>query len=118
MSAPMSRKAFCEVMAGSTIALLFQGCGGGGDSAAPAPAPSGAGCVDAIAANHGHTLVIATADLDSLTDKTYNIQGTAAHNHTVTLTVAQLRTLKAGTAVSVTSSTTAAHEHAVTTTCT
>jgi len=120
MSASMSRKRFCGALAGSTVALLFQACGGGGDSAAPAPAPAPgvAGCSDTIDANHGHILVIATADLDSLTDKVYDIQGGASHSHSVTLTVAQLRALKAGTTVTVTSSTTLAHEHGVTILCT
>lgn len=120
MTAPMTRKAFCGVLAGGTVALLVQGCGGGGDAAAPAPAPApgGAGCSDTIAANHGHTLVIATADLDSPTDKVYNIQGAAIHNHTVTLSVAQLRSLKGGTAIAVVSSTTDAHEHGVMIVCT
>lgn len=122
MSAPMTRKSFCGALAGSTVALLFQACGGGGDSAAPgpapAPAPGAAGCTDTIGGNHGHILVIATADLDSATDQVYNIQGGAPHNHTVTLTVAQLRALKAGTTVNVTSSTTELHEHSVTVLCT
>ena len=119
MTALITRKAFCGALAGSTVALLFQGCGGGGgDSPAPAPAPGGAGCSDTIAANHGHILVIATTDLDSATDKVYNIQGGATHDHSVTLTVAQLRALKARTTVNVTSSTTLAHEHGVTILCT
>lgn len=118
MDASITRKTFCGALAGSTVALLFQGCGGGGsDAPAPAPAPGAAGCSDTIAANHGHTLVVATADLDSATDKVYDIQGAAVHSHSVTLTVAQLRALKAGTTVTVTSSTTAAHEHAVTILC-
>ena len=122
MTASMTRKTFCGALAGSTVALLFQGCGGGGgDSAvqapAPAPAPAAAGCSDTIAANHGHILIIATADLDSATDKVYDIQGGAAHSHSVTLTVAQLRALKARTTVNVTSSKTLAHEHGVTILC-
>jgi hypothetical protein len=118
MTAAMTRKAFCGALAGSTVALLFQGCGGGGgDAGAPAPAPGAAECTDTIAANHGHTLVIAKVDLDSATDKVYNIQGAADHNHTVTLTVAQLRTLKAGTSLGVTTSTANAHDHSVTILC-
>lgn len=114
MTASMTRKAFCGALAGSTVVLLIQACGGGGsDAPAPAPGPGAAGCSDTIAANHGHTLVIATADLDSASDKVYNIQGAASHNHTVTLTVAQLRALKAGTTVNVTTTTTDAHQHDV-----
>jgi hypothetical protein len=130
MTLRMTRKAFCARMAGSSVVLLFQACGGGGSSApvatapppappppAPAPAPSGLTCTDAIGANHGHDLVIPAADLASLVDKVYNIQGTAIHNHTVTLTVADFIALKAGASFSAISTTTLAHEHAVSVTC-
>lgn len=126
MTAPMSRKAFVRVMGGSTIALLFQACGGGGgDSGTPAPAPVPApapaggptSCGDTIEANHGHVLTVDTADLNSATDKVYNIQGAATHNHTVTLTVAQLATLKAGLNVNVLTSTTELHQHTVSILC-
>jgi hypothetical protein len=112
MSEAMTRKAFCARLMGGSVVLWIQACGGGGDSGPTA------GCTDTIAANHGHVLTIAKTDLDSPTDKVYDIQGSAVHNHTVTLTVAQLRTLKAGTNVTVTSSTTAAHEHSVSILCT
>lgn len=117
MTAAMTRKAFCARLMGGSVVLLVQACGGGGDSG-PAAGPAAGGCTDTIAANHGHVLVVATADLDSATDKVYDIQGSAVHTHTVTLTVAQLRALKAGTNVTVTSSTTAAHEHSVSILCT
>lgn len=123
MTAPMTRKAFCARLTGASVVLLLQGCGGGGSDAAPAGAPvgahpAGAGCIDTIAGNHGHVLTIPTADLDSAVDKVYNIQGTAPHNHTVTLTVAELRSLKAGTTVTTVSSTADAHEHGVSIACT
>ena len=122
MTLPMTRKAFCARLTGVSVVLLVQACGGGGGSAigaAPAgPGSAAAGCTDTIAGNHGHVLTIATADLDSAVDKVYNIQGGATHNHTVTLTVAQLRALKAGTNVTVITSTTEAHEHSVSILCT
>ncbi len=123
MAAPMTRKAFCARLTGASVVLLFQACGGGGSDAAPAGAPAGAGpagagCTDTIAGNHGHVLTIAAADLDSAIDKVYNIQGSAPHNHTVTLTVANLRSLKAGMTVTAFSSTTDAHEHSVSILCT
>jgi hypothetical protein len=58
-------------------------------------------------------LAIPVADLSSTVDKTYDIQGSADHTHSVTFTAAQLAQLKAGTAVIVTSSTTLAHSHAI-----
>jgi hypothetical protein len=130
MHAKITRKRFLLSLFGSTAAVLLDGCGGGGSSyggtpapmPTPAPPPSSASCGasgSAIAGNHPtpHVLDFAKTDLDSTTDVTYNIQGMADHNHTVTLTVAQLATLKAGGSVMVTSTTTNSHEHVVTVTC-
>ena len=119
MSETMTRKTFCEALLSGTVILLLQGCGGGGsyDASTGSMSLPVSGCADAIADNHGHELTVARADLDSLVDKTYNVQGAATHNHTLTLTVAQLGMLKAGTAVTATTSTTEAHSHAVTVTC-
>ena len=119
MTAPMTRKAFCARLTGASVVLLIQACGGGGDSpAAPGVSPSGTGCSDTIAANHGHVLTTAAADLDSTTDKVYDIQGSADHSRSVTLTVAKLRALKAGTPVATVISITSAHQHSVSIQCT
>ena len=125
MTSPITRKVFCTRLAAGSVLLLIQACGGGGSSSsddvnplpAPGPKPAG-GCTDSIALNHGHVLTIASADLDSLTEMVYNIQGSAAHNHTVVLSVPNLRALKAGTVVTATSSTGANHDHSVSITCT
>lgn len=115
----ITRKMFLIQLASGSWALAAGGCGGGGDyAAAPAPAPAGAGCAATIAANHGHVLTIAAADLTSLVDKTYDIQGTADHTHSVTFTAAQLAQLKAGNPVSVMTTTTLAHNHAIDERCT
>ena len=50
-------------------------------------------------------------------DKVYDIQSSAVHSHSVTLTVANLRALKAGIMVNVVSSITSAHEHSVSIQC-
>ena len=122
----ISRKRFVETIAGGSALLLFHGCGGGGSSyggaPAPAPAPSPApasSCSPNIAANHPqpHALVIPASDLDLTSAKTYDIQGAADHSHTVTFSAAQLAQLKAGTMVTVTSTTTFGHEHQVSVTC-
>ena len=124
----MTRKAFLEAATG-TVFLMLQGCGGGGDGYSsspspppppppPGPPPSTCGAGDAaITGNHGHALVIARADLDSMVDRNYSIVGTATHDHSVTFTPAQLQMLKAGQTVIVTSSTTNAHNHTVTASC-
>ena len=120
----ITRKQFVGGATASYALLLLQlqGCGGGGSSysgpaAPPQPANNcGASGAD-IVGNHGHVLVIASADLDSMVDKTYNIMGSAGHNHTVTFTPAQLVQLKAHTAVTVTSTMALSHDHVVTANC-
>ena len=111
----ISRKAFLVQLAGGGWALAS--CGGGGDSP-PAPPPAGTGCVATITGNHGHVLAISAADLNSLADITYDILGSADHTHSVTFTAAQLAQLKAGNSVSVTTTTTLAHNHAISERCT
>jgi hypothetical protein len=110
-----TRKTFLLQLA-SGGGLLVIGCGGGGDST-PAQQAAGGGCSAAIAANHGHVLTIAAADLNSTTDLTYDIQGSATHNHKVTFSAAQLAQLKAGTAVTVTTFNGPGHEHSITESC-
>ena len=118
----ITRKEFCAGMAGGSVVLLLQACGGGGSSYGGTPAPAACGAT-AIAGNHGHTLTIARADLDSLVDMSYNIAGMADHPHSVTFTPAQLQQLKAGTAVVVTSTSGSSpvgmvvHTHVVTSSC-
>ena len=119
MQASLTRKEFFARMGAATAVLWLQACGGGGSSSyggAPAPAPGGVSCSDTIAANHGHVLTVASADLNSATDMVYDIHGTADHTHSVTLTVANLQALKAGTPVMVLSSITG-HQHSVAITC-
>jgi hypothetical protein len=127
----ITRKAFLGGAAYSTVVLLLQACGGGDDdnsgaapapapAPAPGPAPAPAQCGStgaAISGNHGHALTIPAADLDSATNMTYSILGTANHAHSVTFTPAQLQALKAGQGVTVQSTTNSFHDHAVTATC-
>ena len=114
----ISRKRFVEALTSGGALLLFGGCGGGGYSGGGTGMATSS-CSGNIAANHGHVLPIVVADLDSTTPKTYDIMGTAAHSHSVTLSVAQLGQLKGGAAVSVTSTPGASdnHTHAVTVSC-
>lgn len=115
----LTRKTFLVRWVGGSWLLALGGCGGGGGYSGGNPQPMGAGCsATAIVGNHGHTLAIPTADLDSTVAMTYNIQGAADHNHQVTFSPAQLAQLKAGQAVTVTSTVTLAHSHDVTEMCT
>jgi hypothetical protein len=110
----ISRKQFLAALGGGTVVLWLQACGGGDDGGDDDNLSCSA---SAITNNHGHTLSIAEADLDSSTDKSYSIMGTASHDHTVTFTVAQLGMLKNGQSVTVTSSTGSGHTHDVTASC-
>jgi hypothetical protein len=116
----VTRRNFFEGLAGGTVLLTLQACGGDSGSG---NAGFGAGCnANTVSGNHGHKLNVPTADLTLTDPKTYSIQGTADHDHTVTLTAQQLQDLKNGLSVTVTSSTTTtvafgAHAHDVTTKC-
>jgi hypothetical protein len=72
----------------------------------------------AITGNHGHALTIAATDLDSPVDRTFSIAGTADHDHTITLSVAQLQSIKAKMGATTVSSITVGHSHDVTVNCT
>jgi hypothetical protein len=119
----LTRQQFCASLAGATVTLWLQGCGGGGYSD-PGPPAAGARCGASgsdISGNHGHALTILKADLDSVTDRTFSLTpSTEGHVHSVTFTAVQLAALKAGSTVNVVSTTTAAstayggtHSHTV-----
>ena len=70
-----------------------------------------------IGNNHGHRLVVPPSDIAAGATKSYAIQGTSGHDHTVTITAAQFAALGAGGTVVVTSSDTFGHSHDVTVSC-
>lgn len=84
--------------------------------------PDGPGvCLDhgtgaAIAANHGHSIEVAVADIAAGTARVYDITGEATHSHTVALTAADFAMLAANQPVTVTSSA-SGHTHQVTIYC-
>lgn len=71
-----------------------------------------------ISANHGHAVVLTAADLAGTQQATFSIQGTSSHDHTITLSAAQLSTLAGGGSVQVSSSEDASHFHEVSVNCT
>ena len=106
-------------MGGGCLTLVLAGCGGGGGgSDGNQPRSSGACSKFLFTSNHGHALEIPAADLDSPTDKSYSVQGSATHDHPVILTAANLARLKAGLAiVVVTTGSVDAHTHDVSGSC-
>ena len=115
----LTRKLFLRQMGGGCLTLVLAGCGGGGDDDEVVKPPAVTHCNNFLfSGNHGHALEIPAADLDSLTDKSYSIQGTASHDHPFTLTAANLARLKAGQAILVvTTGTTLEHTHDVSGSC-
>ena len=83
-------------------------------------APPAMACTTATASiggNHGHTLVVSQADLAAGVEKSYNIQGSSAHPHTVLVTSAMFTTLKSSRTLQTTSTSNSSHTHSVTVSC-
>ena len=107
-------KSALAVLAGATITITA--C----DSDSPtAPTDSGGDATAAVSQNHGHVAQITSAQLAAGGAIQLNIEGTAAHPHTVALTMNDVGQIAAGTEVSKQSSTDAStvygtHFHTVT----
>jgi len=72
------------------------------------------GALGLVTENHGHSLTIPKEDVIAAKDKTYNIQGFADHDHTLTLTSGDFSTLKNTTrGADIYSSTENEHRHSV-----
>jgi hypothetical protein len=70
-----------------------------------------------ISANHGHAVTLPLADVMAGAGADYDIQGTADHPHTLSLSDEHLAMLQQGMQVTVASSTDAGHNHQVTLDC-
>jgi len=120
---PLTRRDFTLAAAMailSGVAISVSGCGGSNSSSSPASpspassAPTGSDKTGSITSNHGHSAVIASAQLSASGGITLNIQGTAGHPHTVTLTGADLSAISGNQRVAKESSNDASHSHTVT----
>ncbi len=90
--------------------------GTGGATGGTGGAPP-TGCAETIGTNHGHTLEVTQDDVTAGVDKTYDIQGSSMHTHSVTITAADFASLAGGGTVMVASSTGSAHTHQISVTC-
>lgn len=89
--------------------------------------PTGGGggqvnCLDngtnsSIGSNHGHSLTVSKGDVTTGAEKTYAIQGSSGHPHSVTITAANFTTLKSNQNITVTSTANSGHTHSVTVSC-
>ena len=104
------------LLGGVTITV---GCGGGGGSYSSPSSPSSStggpsGAAGTVSDNHGHQAVITAAEMTAGNALNLDIQGEATHPHMVSLSAADLATIRAGRAVVKASSDTEAHHHQVT----
>jgi autotransporter translocation and assembly factor TamB len=110
-----TRAAAALGLAGAITAFL-NACGqltGSGTSGGDC---SSDGTTATIANNHGHLLTVTAAHVSAGTAKSYNIQGTGDHNHTVALTAAHFASLLDGEDVSLTV-TGGGHSHTISIAC-
>jgi hypothetical protein len=89
------------ILAGVTITI--SACGE--DDSPTSPSPGGDGRTGAVAANHGHSAVITSAQLMANNAVVLDIRGSATHPHTVELSSAEVGQIAAGQRVSKVSST-------------
>jgi len=123
----MNRKIFLQRLGGVLISLPILsviGCGSDDDAAevTPTDPPVASencenGAVGTISNNHGHSLTVTTAEVEAGVEKTYTIQGTSGHDHSITLSPANFTTLADGEGLDIDSSVGGGHTHIVTVFC-
>ncbi len=126
----MKRKDFLKKLALATVAGVplahtLTSCSKNTNDPAPAQGSgSGSGSPDCLAngtnvsisSNHGHSLTVSKDDVQAGVEKTYDITGSSSHAHTVVITSAHFATLKSGSSITVSSSS-SGHSHSVTVGC-
>ena len=95
--------------------------GGGADASDGAMAASCAVVTVNIGTNHSHAMTVSEADVTAGVAKSYDLMGTATHNHTVSLNAGDFTTLAGGGTVTKDSSQTGTsgggHRHEIMVTC-
>ena len=124
----MDRKTFIQKAAGAMFiaipAYSLLGCSSSDDSGENQNQDTDAnadclanGTAVSIGSNHGRSLTVSMAGVQSGAAKTYSIKGTSGHNHTVSLTAANFTALQGNTNILVTSSSDDGHSHSVQVSC-
>ena len=101
------------------LAVLAAACGDDGNGSTLDAGPPSClqhGTTVVIAANHGHMLQVAIADIQAGVDKTYELTG-GDHSHMVTITALQFGMLSGDQPISVRSTVEASHTHPITIGC-
>ena len=84
-------EAALALLAGCVI-TISDACGGSKSTTDSTPPPTD--ITGTVSANHGHVAVVTAAQITATNAVALSIQGTAAHNHTLSLSQADLQTLK------------------------
>lgn len=123
----MKRKTFIQKSFGAMLiaipAYSFLGCSSSDEGGGEVPEPNANadclanGTVISIGSNHGHSLIVSKADVQAGGAKTYSIQGTSGHNHSISLTAANFTSLQNKTSISITSTNDDSHTHSVQVSC-
>ena len=112
----IGRRAFTEqglLLLLSGVTITVSACGS--DSNPAGATPPQADVSGTISANHGHVAVLTAARITGGgAVVAFDIQGTAAHAHTIDLSAAQIGQIAAKQQVTVTSTTNSQHSHTVT----
>ncbi len=107
-------EAVLAMLSGVVITISSSACGGGSSPTTPnTPTPSG-DKMGVISANHGHVAIITGAQLTAGGAVNLDIQGTATHTHTVSLSAADIMAIAANQQVSRESTNNSGHSHTVT----
>lgn len=145
LSRMMTRKQFLQSALGLCAATLgltvLSSCGTpppqpdggnaeppGGSGSDPSGSGSGSGsgttarCLQdgtdvTIGENHGHIMMVSSAEVAAAVDTTYHIMGTSDHDHTVLLTAADYMQLQQDQAIMTTSSFDDDHSHSILVAC-
>ena len=126
----MDRKTFIEKSLGVMLIALpaysLVGCStsddGSGDTNENPNNQGDSDCSDngtqsSISANHGHSLIVSSSDVQSGSARTYSIQGSSSHDHMVSLTAADFTNLQNNNSITVNSTNDDGHTHSVTVSC-
>ncbi len=103
-----SRAALLAMLSG--VVITISDCGGGNDLTGA----TGGDKVGVISANHGHVAVVTEAQQTAANAIQLDIQGTASHPHSVSLTADEVRAIAAGTRTAKESTSNSGHTHTVT----
>ena len=106
---------------GLPILSLVTSCYNSGEDD-PVPVVDDADCLangtnSSISANHGHSLTVSKDDVNNGVEKSYEIEGSASHPHTVTISSSQFNSLKSNTSISIDSTSNNGHTHSITVGC-